>query len=99
MNIIPFHENVLIRPFPKKEKTEGGVIIPDTVQERPSKATVLAISEALGKKLNELGNPNFKINVGDVILHVKNCGTPIEGDNGEQLFMVRYVECLCKIED
>lgn len=97
MNIIPFNENVLVRPFATKTKTDGGVIIPDTVQERPSKATVLAVSEELNKRLEKLGI-KYVINEGDVILHVKNCGIPIVGDNGEGLFMLRYVECLSKID-
>lgn len=98
MNIVCHNENLLVRPFPKKEKTEGGVIIPDTVQERPSKATVLSVSEQLIKRLEKDGVKEERlIKEGDVILHVKNAGVPIEGDNGEGLFMLRYQECLCSL--
>lgn len=96
--IVPFNEGVLILPFPKKEKTESGVIIPDTVQERPSKATVLAVSEELTLRLKKEGVKEENIiKEGDVIHHVKNCGTPIgKDDEGREQYMVRYVEILFK---
>lgn len=94
MKITPLNEYILIRPFPKVEKTQGGVIIPDTVQERPSKATVLAVSEELTKKHDWEKNP---IIVGDIIHHVKNCGTPIgQDEEGKELYIIRYVEIFFK---
>lgn len=98
MKVVPFNEGILIRPFPKVEKTEGGVIIPDTVQERPSKATVLEVSEELNLRLKKEGVKDENLlKTGDVIHHVKNCGTPIgQDEEGKELYMVRYVEIFFK---
>lgn len=90
MNIVPVHEKLLVRPFPKEKETASGIIIPDTIQERPSKATVLAVG-------NGLKDRPMEFNVGDIVYHVKNCGVPIQVDN-EVLFLLRDVECLAKIE-
>ena len=90
MNVTPVHEKILVRPFPVEEKTESGIIIPANAQERPSKATVLAVGEGIKDRPME-----FKPD--DVVYHVKNCGVPIEVD-GEVLYLLRDIECLAKIE-
>ncbi len=43
MKFRPLHDRVLIRPSSEEEKTAGGIIIPDTAQEKPSEGTVLAV--------------------------------------------------------
>lgn len=96
MNIVPFNENILIRPFPTQEKTESGVIIPKSAQERPSKATILAVSEELIKRLQRENVSDDRLpKEGNIVHHVKNCGVPVI-ENEELLYMVRYQECLYK---
>ena len=72
LNIKPISGNadrVVVEPAAAEEKTASGIYIPDTAKEKPSKGTVVAVSEedSEGKK------PTVK--VGDVVLYGKYAGT------------------------
>ena len=89
MTIEPLHEKIIVLPFAKTEKTESGIIIPETAQERPSKATVVAVGGGTKDRPMEIG-------VGDIVFHIKNAGTPIE-DDGVLYYFLRDVDCLGRI--
>lgn len=69
--IKPLHDRVVIEPLPVENKTSGGIIIPDTVKEKPVTGTVIAVGE---------GNKNEKMTVkeNDTVLYQKHSGSPIE---------------------
>lgn len=83
----PFHDYVLVKPFPPDEKTEGGIIIPDSAKERMNKATVVALGELLENK---------KVKVGMSVFHIKGAGTLIE-HNKEDYYIMKYGDLLCKV--
>jgi chaperonin GroES len=85
----PIHEKILVRPFPPETETKSGIIIPPSVQERPSKATVIAVGGGVKDR-------PMVLQVGDTVFHVLNAGTPIEHE-GELLYMLRDVDCLARI--
>jgi len=89
MKLIPLHEKILVLPFPPEKETEGGIIIPDTIQERPSKATVVAVGNGTVGRVMEM-------KVGDVVGHIKNAGTPVEVD-GVLHYILRDVDCHYRI--
>lgn len=91
MDIKPIGLNILVRPFEPKKETEAGIIIPITAQERPSMATVLAVGE--GAK-----DYPMVIDIGDIVFHVKNCGTPIPFE-GEVLYFMRQQDVLAIQKD
>jgi chaperonin GroES len=72
----PLKDKILVKAFPPEEVSEGGIIVPDSVKERPSKAWVKAVGELV-----------TNINEGDVVFHVKGAGIEIEVDK-EQLFLM-----------
>lgn len=84
--IQPLNEKILVRPFPPDAISEGGIIIPDSIQQRPSKALVIAVGEGLKDR-------PMRLQKGDTVFHVKNAGTPVE-HNGEILYILRDVDCL-----
>ena len=43
MNLKPLHDRVLVKRLEGEEKTEGGIIIPDTAKEKPSEGKVIAV--------------------------------------------------------
>ena len=43
VNVKPLHDRVIVKPAEKAEKTAGGIIIPDTAQEKPQKGEVVAV--------------------------------------------------------
>jgi chaperonin GroES len=72
---------VIVEPAPAETKTASGIYIPETAQEKPSKGTVVAVSEedSEGKK------PTVKI--GDVVLYGKYGGTDFPYNGSDYLIM------------
>jgi len=77
----PQGDRVLVEPAAAEEKTAGGIIIPDTAQEKPQKGKVIAVGP--GKKKDE----PMTIKVGDQVLYGKYAGTEITIDSKEYLIM------------
>ena len=82
--------NIVVKPYPPDDISEGGIVVPDSFKQRPSKAYVVSVGkEVNGRKMN------FK--EGDTVFHVKGAGTP-EFHNGEMLYILRDVDCLAFIK-
>jgi len=77
----PQGDRVLVEPAPAEVKTAGGLIIPDTAQEKPQKGTVIAVGP--GKKKEE----PMTVKPGDNVLYGKYSGTEITIDGKEYLIM------------
>lgn len=77
----PLHDRVLVKPLPKEEKTAGGLIIPDTAKEKPTKGKVIAVGD--GKK-----DEPMTVKVGDSIFYGKFSGTEINIE-GEHLIIMK----------
>lgn len=85
VKIKPLQDRVLVKRVEAEEKTESGIIIPDTAKEKPQRGEVIAVGPG---KLLENGNkltPTVK--PGDKILFSKYAGTEIEINNEEYLIM------------
>ena len=76
----PLKDRVLVEPNKAEEKTASGIIIPDSVQEKPQKGTVIAIGE--GKK-----DEPMTLKVGDVVIYTKYGGTEITIEGTDYLIM------------
>jgi chaperonin GroES len=88
--MLPVNQNVLLEIEEEKEqKTEGGIIIPDTVsKEKPMMAKVVAMAN--------IENP--EINVGDTVVYKKYSGTEIELDDKKYL-IIQYTDLLAKVNE
>jgi chaperonin GroES len=80
VNVKPLHDRVIVKPAEKAEKTAGGIIIPDTAQEKPQKGEVVAVGN--GKK-----DEPMTVKVGDTILFGKFSGTEIEIEEEKYLLL------------
>ncbi len=80
-SIKPLQDRVIIKAAEAETKTAGGIIIPDTAKEKPSRGTVIAAGP--GKK-----DEPMSVEVGDVVLYSKYAGTEINID-GEDLLIMR----------
>lgn len=80
VKIQPIADRILVEPIANETKTRGGIIIPDTAQEKPLSGLVIAV----GKGRH---NEPMTIAVGDVILYSKQGGTEIKHDGKEYLIM------------
>ena len=95
MTIRPLHDRVLVKRIEEEEKTAGGIIIPDSAKEKPTKGEVIAVGN--GSK-NEAGNVTpLDVQKGDIVLFAKWGGTEIKVD-GEELLIMKESDIIA-IED
>ena len=90
MKIQPLADRVLVLPAPAEQKV-GGIIIPDTVKEKPQRGKVVAVGQ--GTK-----DDPMVLKEGDEVLYGKYAGTEIE-NNSEKYLMMRQSDVLAVIED
>ncbi|MCM0756867.1 co-chaperone GroES [Desulfovibrio aminophilus] len=85
MKLKPLNDRVLVKRLETEEKTAGGIIIPDTAQEKPQKGKVVAAGPG---KIDEDGKEvKMSVKKGDVVLFSKYAGTEIKIDGEEHLIM------------
>jgi len=95
MNFKPLHDRVLVRRIEQDVKTAGGVIIPDTAQEKPMEGTVVSVGS--GFKAEDGSVTALDVKAGDSILFGKWSGTEIKFD-GEDLIIMKESDILGIIE-
>jgi chaperonin GroES len=81
----PLHDRVVVRRLSAEEKTKGGIIIPDTAQEKPQEGQVTAIGPGGRDEAGKLIPIDVK--VGDKVLFGKWSGTEVKLDSGDYLIM------------
>jgi chaperonin GroES len=86
MKIRPLHDRVIVKRLEGDAKSAGGIIIPDTAAEKPSRGKVIAVGP--GKKLQDGSVRPLDVKVGDQILFGKYSGNEIKVD-GEELLVMR----------
>ena len=85
MNLKPLHDRVLVERVNSEDKTKGGIIIPDTAQEKPMEGKVISVG---GGARNENGKVvALDVKKGDRILFGKWSGTEVKIDGKELLIM------------
>lgn len=90
-----FDDRVLVKPNAAEEKSAGGIIIPDTAQEKPQKGTIVAVGN--GKYADQTGTLiPMHVKVGDVIMYGKYGGTEISIE-GEDYLIMRASDILIKL--
>jgi chaperonin GroES len=87
----PIADRVVIKPAPAEEKTEGGIIIPDTAKEKPQMGEVVAVGP--GKD----GKP-MTVKKGDKVLYGKYSGQELSYE-GEDYLIVREDDILVILEE
>ncbi len=85
MKFRPLHDRVVVKALDAEEKTAGGIIIPDTAQEKPMQGKVIAVGPGGRGDDGKLIKPDVK--KGDVILYGKWSGTEVKIDGEELLIM------------
>jgi chaperonin GroES len=95
MKFRPLHDRVVIRRLTSDEKTAGGIIIPDTVKEKPSEGEVVTVGPGAR---NEKGIVTpLDIAPGDRVLFGKWSGTEVKID-GEELIIMNGSDIMGVVE-
>lgn len=85
MQFRPLHDRVLVKRIEGEEKTSGGIIIPDTVKEKPMEGEIVAVGS--GTRTEEGKVLPLDVRPGDRILFGKWSGTEIKLDGQDYLVM------------
>ena len=91
MKFRPLHDRVVVRRIENEEKTAGGIIIPDTAQEKPSEGEVIAAG--LGAKNKDGKVVPLDVKAGDRVLFGQWSGNEIKVD-GEELLIMKESDIL-----
>ena len=81
----PLHDRVVVKALESEEKTKGGIIIPDTAQEKPQEGEVIAVGPGGRDEAGKLIPIDLK--TGDRVLFGKWSGTEVKLDGEELLIM------------
>ena len=85
MTIRPLQDRVLVQPLDQESKTAGGIIIPDTAQEKPQEGKVIATGP--GKKTEDGTIMPLEVKKGDRVLYGKWSGTEVQIDGDDIMIM------------
>ncbi|MEE9432989.1 MAG: co-chaperone GroES [Sphingorhabdus sp.] len=95
MKFRPLHDRVLVRRVEADEKTAGGIIIPDSAQEKPQEGEVVAAGA--GAKAEDGKVTPLDVKAGDKILFGKWSGSEVTVD-GEELLIMQEKDILGIVE-
>ena len=85
MKLTPLGDRVIVRPKAPEEKTKGGIILPDTAQEKPMEGEIIAVGNG---KIDDSGKKvAMELKVGDKVLYGKYSGTEVKVNDQDYLIM------------
>ena len=91
----PLHDRVVVKRVKEEEKTKGGIIIPETAQEKPQEGEVVAVGP--GARDEDGERVALDVEVGDRVLFGKWSGTEVKID-GEDLLIMKESDIMGVIE-
>lgn len=95
MKIRPLYDRLVVKREEEDETSEGGIILPDTAKEKPSRGKIVAIGE--GKLMDNGDVRKSPLKVGDAVLFGKYAGTEV-AIGGEELIVMREEDVMGVIE-
>ncbi len=85
LKLKPLEDRVVVEPKEAQDKTASGIILPDTAQEKPQEATIVAMGPG---KVSDSGTiVKMTVKVGDNVLYGKYSGTEVTVDGKDYLIM------------
>ena len=89
----PLADRLVVKPIEREEVTKGGIVLPDTVKEKPQEGKIIAVGPG---RLSEDGKRiAMEVKVGDIVLYAKYGGTEVKIDD-EDLIILRESDILAK---
>ncbi len=95
MRFRPLHDGVVIRRLEQEDRSAGGIIIPETAQEKPMQGEVVAVGP--GNRSEDGKLTPLDVEAGDRILFGKYSGTEVKVD-GEDLLIMRESDIMGVID-
>ena len=89
----PLADRLVVKPSEKEEMTKGGIVLPDTIKEKPQEGKILAVGP--GRMSEDGKRIAMDVKVGDIVMYAKYGGTDIKIDD-EDLVILRESDILAK---
>jgi len=96
MNFQPLGDRIIIKPLEPENKTKGGIVLPDTVKEKPQEGKVVAVGK--GKILDNGTLQKPEVKEGDIVLYGKYSGTEVTTKDGEEYLIVKEEDILAIVK-
>jgi len=93
MNLEPLGDRIVVKANAKEETTKGGIILPDTVKEKPQEGEVIAVGP--GRMTEEGKRIALDVKKGDTVVYPRYSGTELKIE-GEEYLIMRESEVLAK---
>ena len=94
INLNPLDERIVVEPVAAEATTAGGIVLPDSAQEKPQRGIVLAVGP--GKLLDSGERGELSVAVGDEVIYGKYAGSDVEVD-GREVKILRETDVLAKV--
>ncbi len=85
MKLKPLGDRIVVKAAPHEEKTKGGLVLPDTVKEKPVEGIVVAVGS--GKIADDGKRQPMEVQVDDRVIYSKYSGTEVKLDGEEYLIL------------
>jgi chaperonin GroES len=95
MNVVPVGDHVVIRRMEGERKTSGGIVLPDSAQEKPLQGRVLSVGD--GRRRKDGTRAASQVREGDRVLFSPYSGMEVEVD-GEKLLIMTEEDILAVID-
>ena len=96
MKLRPLHDRVIVRRVEEETTSPGGIVIPDTAAEKPSRGEVIAVGN--GKMLENGDVRPLSLKKGDKVLFGKYSGTEVKVE-GEEILVMREDDVIAVLDD
>jgi chaperonin GroES len=87
----PLADHIIVQVVTEEQKTQGGIVLPDTAKEKPQEASVIAVGP--GRLLDNGSRVSPEVKTGDRVIFAKYSGTEIKID-GEEYLILRESDVL-----
>ena len=95
MKVVPLGDKVVVKRLEADEKTAGGIVLPDSAQEKPKQGRILSVGD--GRLLSDGGRAPHQVSEGDRILFSSYAGSEVVVD-GEELLIMNEEEILAVLD-
>lgn len=85
MRVVPLGDKIVVKRLEAEETTAGGILLPDSAQEKPAQGRVLSVGD--GQMLPGGERVKHQVSEGDRVLFSSYAGTEVEVDGDELLIM------------
>jgi chaperonin GroES len=95
MKLKPLHDRVVVKILEAESRTAAGIVIPDAVQEKPTRGRVLSVGS--GRRLEDGTVLSMAVTIGDEVLFGKYAGQAVKVD-GEEITVLKEDEIFAVVE-